>query len=60
MRDVDAMIEKLLDMEIVGEDNSITFTDEAKQLNRHNERLREEREPVRGEQQDKDIHPERG
>lgn len=32
MRDVDAMIEKLLDMEIVGEDNSITFTDEAKQL----------------------------
>lgn len=32
MRDVDAMIEKLLDMEIVGEDNSVTFTDEAKQL----------------------------
>lgn len=32
MRDVDAMIEKLLGMEIVGEDNSITFTEEAKQL----------------------------
>lgn len=32
MRDVDEMIERLLDMEIVGEDNSITFTDEAKQL----------------------------
>lgn len=32
MRDVDAMIEKLLDMDIVGEDDSITFTDEAKQL----------------------------
>lgn len=32
MRDVDAMIEKLLELDIIGEDNSITFTDEAKQL----------------------------
>lgn len=32
MRDVDEMIERLLDMDIVGEDNSIVFTDEAKQL----------------------------
>lgn len=32
MRDVDAMIEKLLDMEIVGEDNTVVFTEEAKQL----------------------------
>lgn len=32
MRDIDEMIERLLDMDIVGEDNSITFTDEAKQL----------------------------
>lgn len=32
MRDVDEMIERLLDMDIVGEDNSIIFTDEAKQL----------------------------
>lgn len=31
-RDVDEMIERLLDMDIVGEDNSIIFTDEAKQL----------------------------
>lgn len=32
MRDIDEMIERLLDMDIIGEDNSITFTDEAKQL----------------------------
>lgn len=32
MRDIDRMIERLLDMDIVGEDNSITFTDETKQL----------------------------
>ena len=32
MRDVDAMIEKLLDMDIVGEDNAVRFSDEAKQL----------------------------
>lgn len=32
MRDVDEMIERLLDMDIVGEDNSIVFTDGAKQL----------------------------
>lgn len=32
MRDIDGMVEKLLDMDIIGEDNSITFTDEAKQL----------------------------
>ena len=32
MRDVDKMIEKLLDMDIVGADNSIIFTDEAKKL----------------------------
>lgn len=32
MRDIDEMIERLLDMDIVGEDNSITFTDETKQL----------------------------
>lgn len=32
MHDVDAMIEKLLDMDIVREDNAIIFTDEAKQL----------------------------
>ena len=32
MRDVDAMIEKLLEMDIIGEDNSVTFTDEAKQI----------------------------
>lgn len=32
MRDVDEMIERLLDMDIIGEDNSIVFTDEAKQL----------------------------
>ena len=29
MRDVDAMIEKLLELDVVGEDNSIKFTDEA-------------------------------
>ena len=32
MKNVDEMIEKLLDMNIVGEDNSIVFTDEAKKL----------------------------
>lgn len=32
MHDVDEMIERLLDMDIVGADNSIVFTDEAKQL----------------------------
>lgn len=32
MRDVDAMIEKLLEMDIISEDNSVTFTDEAKQI----------------------------
>lgn len=32
MRYIDEMVERLLDMDIIGEDNSITFTDEAKQL----------------------------
>lgn len=32
MQYIDEMIERLLDMDIVGEDNSITFTDEVKQL----------------------------
>ena len=32
MRDIDEMIERLLDMDIIGEDNSITFTDETKRL----------------------------
>lgn len=32
MRDIYEMVERLLDMDIIGEDNSITFTDEAKQL----------------------------
>lgn len=32
MQDIDEMVEKLLDMDIIGDDNSITFTDEAKQL----------------------------
>ena len=32
MIDVDSMIEKLLEMDIIGKDNSVTFTDEAKQL----------------------------
>ena len=32
MRDVDKMIERLLDMELVGTNNEVTFTDEAKQL----------------------------
>lgn len=32
MQDVNSMIEKLLEMDIIGEDDSITFTDEAKQL----------------------------
>lgn len=32
MQDVDEMIERLLDMDIVKEDNSIIFTDGAKQL----------------------------
>ncbi len=32
MRDIDEMVERLLDMDIIGENNSITFTDEAKQL----------------------------
>lgn len=32
MRDVDEMIERLLDMNIVREDNSVVFTEEAKQL----------------------------
>ncbi len=32
MRDIDEMVERLLDMDIIGDDNSITFTDEAKQL----------------------------
>ncbi len=32
MRDIDEMVERLLDMDIIGEDNSITFTDEAKKL----------------------------
>ena len=32
MRDVDKMIERLLDMELVRKDNKVIFTDEAKQL----------------------------
>ena len=32
MHDVDKMIERLLDMELVGKDNEVIFTDEAKQL----------------------------
>lgn len=32
MKDVDAMIEKLLDMDIIGEDNTVVFSEEAKQL----------------------------
>ena len=32
MRNVYAMIENLLDMEIVGEDNTVVFSEEAKQL----------------------------
>lgn len=32
MRDIDEMIEKLLDMDIVNEDNTVIFTDGAKQL----------------------------
>ena len=32
MRDVDKMIERLLYMELVGTDNEVRFTDEAKQL----------------------------
>lgn len=32
MKNIDEMIEKLLDMDIVGADNSIIFTDEAKKL----------------------------
>lgn len=32
MRDIDEMVERLLDMDIISEDNSVTFTDEAKQL----------------------------
>lgn len=32
MKKIDEMIEKLLDMDIVGADNSIIFTDEAKKL----------------------------
>ncbi len=32
MRDIDGMIERLLDMDIVGENNSITFMDKTKQL----------------------------
>ena len=30
--DIDKMIEKLLDMDIVGDNNSVIFSDEAKQL----------------------------
>lgn len=32
MREIDEMVKRLLDMDIIGEDNSITFTDEAKKL----------------------------
>lgn len=30
--DIDEMIDKLLDMDIIGDDNTVTFSDEAKQL----------------------------
>ena len=32
MRDIDKMIERLLDMELVGKDNEVIFTDAAKML----------------------------